>query len=170
MQSATDAGKNARPTPAWVPGIRFEEAMVYAVQAHARQARKGSTIPYLAHLFAVAALVIEDGGSEDEAMRPLIRAYGGPGESRRDGRCERCAAIAAPLALDGRGIYASEGRQSLHETRVRVRRPLARADDGRAPKGSHLTLPRLGRWRAAQGVPARLEPRRGTLPFPAAYT
>ncbi len=50
---------------------RFEDALVYAVQAHAGQLRKGTEIPYAAHLLAVAALVLEDGGDEDEADRQL---------------------------------------------------------------------------------------------------
>ena len=58
--------------PKWIPGPRFEDAVVYAIRAHAHQARKGSTIPYLAHLFAVASLVMEDGGSEDETIAALL--------------------------------------------------------------------------------------------------
>ncbi|HEY7425658.1 MAG TPA: HD domain-containing protein [Gemmataceae bacterium] len=53
------------------PGLnteRFGNALVYAAQLHARQVRKGTTIPYVAHLLAVAAILLEDGGSEDEAM------------------------------------------------------------------------------------------------------
>jgi (p)ppGpp synthase/HD superfamily hydrolase len=75
MQSATDTRK-ARLGPAWIPSARFEEAIVYAVRAHAQQARKGGTIPYLAHLLAVAALVIEDGGSEDETIAALLHDAG----------------------------------------------------------------------------------------------
>ena len=51
---------------------RFEQALVYAFQLHARQLRKGSHIPYIAHLLGVTALVLEDGGSEDEAIAALL--------------------------------------------------------------------------------------------------
>ncbi len=51
---------------------RFEEALVYATQLHARQKRKGTHIPYVAHLLSVAALVLEDGGDEDEAIAALL--------------------------------------------------------------------------------------------------
>ena len=51
---------------------RFEDALLYAAQLHAGQERKGSGIPYVAHLLSVAALVIEDGGSEDEAIAALL--------------------------------------------------------------------------------------------------
>ena len=58
--------------PAWIPGARFEDALLYATRAHAHQARKGGTVPYLAHLFAVASLVMEDGGTEDETIAALL--------------------------------------------------------------------------------------------------
>ena len=47
---------------------RYAEAMSYAMTLHNTQTRKGSTIPYVAHLQAVAALVLEMGGTEDEAI------------------------------------------------------------------------------------------------------
>ena len=51
---------------------RFEDALVYATRLHARQERKGTAIPYLSHLLAVTALVLEDGGDEDEAIAALL--------------------------------------------------------------------------------------------------
>jgi (p)ppGpp synthase/HD superfamily hydrolase len=51
---------------------RFQEALLYAAKLHARQRRKRSNIPYLAHLLAVTALVLEDGGDEDEAIAALL--------------------------------------------------------------------------------------------------
>ncbi len=51
---------------------RFEEALIYALRLHAGQVRKGSGTPYFAHLMSVAALVIEDGGDEDEAIAGLL--------------------------------------------------------------------------------------------------
>jgi GTP pyrophosphokinase len=51
---------------------RFEDALVYAHQLHARQKRKGTHIPYIAHLLAVTATVIENGGTEDEAIAALL--------------------------------------------------------------------------------------------------
>jgi len=56
----------------WEPGQRFSEALAFAVEAHSTQLRKGSETPYIAHLMSVAALVIEDGGSEDEAIAALL--------------------------------------------------------------------------------------------------
>ncbi|MGF1979749.1 MAG: HD domain-containing protein [Nostoc sp. CmiSLP01] len=51
---------------------RFESALVYATRLHANQVRKGSDIPYVSHLLSVAALVLEDGGNEDEAIAALL--------------------------------------------------------------------------------------------------
>ncbi len=51
---------------------RFEEAITFATQLHAKQLRKGTTIPYIAHLLAVTALVLENGGDEDEAIAALL--------------------------------------------------------------------------------------------------
>ena len=61
---------------------RFENALVFAAQLHREQRRKGSNVPYVSHLLAVAALVIEHGGDEDEAIAALlhdaIEDQGGP--------------------------------------------------------------------------------------------
>ncbi|MEO5559375.1 MAG: HD domain-containing protein [Dokdonella sp.] len=51
---------------------RFTRAVDYARIAHAAQVRKGSDIPYLYHLLGVASLVIEFGGSEDQAIAGLL--------------------------------------------------------------------------------------------------
>ena len=51
---------------------RFEEALVFAARLHANQTRKRSHVPYIAHLLGVAGIVLEDGGSEDEAIAALL--------------------------------------------------------------------------------------------------
>ncbi len=51
---------------------RFEEALVFAFRLHAQERRKGSGVPYVAHLLGVVALVLEDGGDEDEAIAALL--------------------------------------------------------------------------------------------------
>jgi (p)ppGpp synthase/HD superfamily hydrolase len=51
---------------------RFDRALVYATHVHAGQVRKGTPIPYVAHLLAVAALVLEHGGDEDQAVAALL--------------------------------------------------------------------------------------------------
>jgi len=51
---------------------RFEEALQYAARLHGKQVRKGTPIPYVSHLLAVTAIVLEDGGNEDEAIAALL--------------------------------------------------------------------------------------------------
>lgn len=51
---------------------RFERALVFAAQLHREQTRKGTAVPYVSHLLAVAAIVIEHGGNEDEAIAALL--------------------------------------------------------------------------------------------------
>jgi GTP pyrophosphokinase len=53
-------------------GERFEAAVRYAMSAHGDQLRKGSGTPYLSHLLAVASLVLDDGGEEDDAIAALL--------------------------------------------------------------------------------------------------
>jgi (p)ppGpp synthase/HD superfamily hydrolase len=53
-------------------GARFEDALQYATRLHARQTRKGTSIPYVSHLMSVCALVLEDGGDEDQAVAALL--------------------------------------------------------------------------------------------------
>lgn len=51
---------------------RFLDALTYAVKLHGADVRKGTTIPYVAHLLSVCSLVLVDGGSEDEAVAALL--------------------------------------------------------------------------------------------------
>lgn len=51
---------------------RFDRALQYATAHHARQLRKGTPVPYVAHLLAVASLVLEMHGDEDEAIGALL--------------------------------------------------------------------------------------------------
>jgi (p)ppGpp synthase/HD superfamily hydrolase len=58
--------------PAVVVGDRFVAAVAEAVRLHAHQARKSSSVPYVSHLLAVAGLVLEHGGDEDQAIAALL--------------------------------------------------------------------------------------------------
>jgi (p)ppGpp synthase/HD superfamily hydrolase len=61
---------------------QFSKALVYAELKHHNQVRKGGDIPYIGHLLAVAGLVINDGGSEAQAIAALlhdaVEDQGGP--------------------------------------------------------------------------------------------
>jgi (p)ppGpp synthase/HD superfamily hydrolase len=53
-------------------GPRLQRAFRYAAEKHAGQTRKQSAVPYISHLMAVAALVLEAGGDEDMAIAALL--------------------------------------------------------------------------------------------------
>src|ERR1035441_6551219 len=51
---------------------RFDTALQFASGLHHQQPRKGVSIPYVAHLISVCALVLEAGGDEDQAIAGLL--------------------------------------------------------------------------------------------------
>ena len=51
---------------------RFDRALQLAHDLHRRQPRKKSDVPYIAHLLAVTAIVLENGGDEDTAIAALL--------------------------------------------------------------------------------------------------
>jgi (p)ppGpp synthase/HD superfamily hydrolase len=51
---------------------RYDDALVLAHSWHRTQGRKGTGTPYVAHLLSVSALVLEHGGTEDEAVAGLL--------------------------------------------------------------------------------------------------
>jgi (p)ppGpp synthase/HD superfamily hydrolase len=51
---------------------RLTDASALAFRIHAEQRRKGTSIPYVSHLLAVAAIVLEHGGDEDQACAGLL--------------------------------------------------------------------------------------------------
>ena len=81
------------------PGPRFGEALAYASQLHALQKRKRVETPYVAHLLAVAAIVLEHGGDEDEAIAALLHdaVEDQGGAPRLNEICERFGAVVAEI-------------------------------------------------------------------------
>jgi (p)ppGpp synthase/HD superfamily hydrolase len=53
-------------------GPKFKEALEVAISVHAGQVRKGTSIPYVAHLMAVCSLVLSNDGSEEQAIAALL--------------------------------------------------------------------------------------------------
>lgn len=53
-------------------GKRFTRALSLAVEWHGAQTRKGVPIPYMSHLMTVSSIVMEHGGTEDEAIAALF--------------------------------------------------------------------------------------------------
>lgn len=110
---------------------RFERAFALACEVHAIQVRKGTTIPYLAHLLAVTALVLEAGGGEDCAIAALLHDSV---EDSRDGKAmldrirsdfgDRVAAIVAACsdatAIPGRPKPDWRPRKEAHLEHLRA--------------------------------------------------
>lgn len=77
---------------------RFDQALQYATLIHAGQKRKGTEIPYVSHLLAVASIALEYGATEDEAIGALLHDAGedaGGAERIDDIRCRFGDAVAA---------------------------------------------------------------------------
>jgi len=51
---------------------RLAEGVTYALEIHAEQLRKGSSVPYVSHLLGVAGLVLEHGGDEEQAIAAML--------------------------------------------------------------------------------------------------
>jgi len=51
---------------------KFDEALQLASHLHREQARKGTQVPYIAHVLGVTALVLEYGGTETQAIGALL--------------------------------------------------------------------------------------------------
>lgn len=60
------------PAPSPLLSERFDRAVQRALDLHRTDLRKHTSVPYASHLLGVAALVLEDGGSEDEAIAALL--------------------------------------------------------------------------------------------------
>ncbi len=78
---------------------RFEEALQYAAQIHATQSRKGTEIPYIAHLLGVASIALEYGASEEEAIGALLHdaAEDAGGRARLDDIRQRFGSAVAVI-------------------------------------------------------------------------
>jgi GTP pyrophosphokinase len=71
---------------------RFQRALAFAAAIHRGQVRKGTEVPYVSHLLAVCAIVLEHGASEDEAIAALLHdaiedqaeSHGGAAELRAE--------------------------------------------------------------------------------------
>jgi (p)ppGpp synthase/HD superfamily hydrolase len=51
---------------------RYKKALSFAFDLHKDDRRKGKDTPYIAHLLSVSAMVMDDGGTEDEAISGLL--------------------------------------------------------------------------------------------------
>ena len=110
---------------------RFTEAVDYARIAHAKQVRKGSGIPYLYHLLGVASLVLEYGGTEDQAIAGLLH------DVLEDCGAEHEEAIRAKFG-DTVADIVKDCTDGTAETKAAATTPEAKREDWRLRKLSYL--------------------------------
>lgn len=86
----------------------YDEALALAASIHREQQRKGSHVAYLSHLITVSALVLEDDGTEDQAIAGLLHdaiedgpQYAGEEIERRFGAGVRAIVAACSDGLPG---------------------------------------------------------------------
>lgn len=107
------------------PGPRFASAVEWAIELHGNQTRKGTGVPYVAHLVEVAALVLHDGGTESEAIAGLLHdAIEDAGVKpkqirRRYGRKVSRTVKACTETIDGKLPRASKAPRDASTWRVR---------------------------------------------------
>ncbi len=103
-------------TPLLTP--RFDDALHYAIAHHARQLRKGTPVPYAAHLLAVASLVLEMHGDEDEAIGGLLHDVvedGGGPEALAHIEQHFGAAVAEIVLANSDSVTGAEERAPWYE-------------------------------------------------------
>ena len=61
-----------RPRPKLLWNARLDRAVAYAGKVHKRHKRKGTTIPYIAHLLDVASVALKHSATEDEVVAALL--------------------------------------------------------------------------------------------------
>ena len=115
-------------------GPRLQRAFRYAAKWHDGQARKGTAVPYLSHLMAVASLVLEAGGDEEMAISALlhdvvedcggmprlreIRRQFGPRVARIVKGCTDSFTLPKPEWIERKKDYLREVKHADRETRL----------------------------------------------------
>jgi len=121
----------AEELPSAVLTGRFTEAVRWASHLHADQSRKGTRIAYVAHLLAVASLVLEDGGTEEEAIAGVLHDVI---EDCHVSEAEIRARFGAPVAE--LVVACSERREPGQSWEERKQRYLTHLSDDQLSKGA----------------------------------
>lgn len=102
--------------PTAVLTARFSEAVRWASHLHADQCRKGTHIAYVSHLLGVASLVLEDGGTEEEAIAGVLHDAI---EDRGASEAEIRARFGSPVAEIVVECTDTGGRRDASEWKLR---------------------------------------------------
>jgi (p)ppGpp synthase/HD superfamily hydrolase len=97
---------------------RFDAALHFATRHHARQLRKGTPVPYTAHVLAAASLVLEMHGDEDEAIAALLHDVvedGGGSAALADIREQFGAAVADVVLANSDSVDEGDVKGSWWE-------------------------------------------------------
>ena len=109
---------------------RYADAVRYACDVHSQQVRKGTQVPYVAHLIGVSSLVLEAGADEDLAIAALLHdaAEDHGGESRLDDIEQRFGTRVAAIVRDCSDSLVPDGA-AKDDWETRKRDHLARLVD-----------------------------------------
>jgi (p)ppGpp synthase/HD superfamily hydrolase len=93
------------------PQTAFERALLLALRLHGDDVRKATAIPYLAHLLAVTGLVVEQGGTEEQAVAALLHdaAEDHGGQSTLDSLHDQFGATVARIVAACSDALPEEG-------------------------------------------------------------
>jgi (p)ppGpp synthase/HD superfamily hydrolase len=120
--------------PTAVLGARFSEAVRWASMLHADQCRKGTAIAYISHLLGVVSLVLEDGGSEEDAIAAVLHdAVEDCAVPRAEIRARFGDTIAAVVAACS---DMSEGPRDATDWRTRKEHYLEHLEHDELPEGT----------------------------------
>jgi (p)ppGpp synthase/HD superfamily hydrolase len=112
---------------------RFAEAVRWASHLHADQARKGTRIAYVSHLLAVSSLVLEDGGTEEEAIAGVLHDTI---EDRQVAEAEIRARFGAPVAEIVVACSDEGGPRDESDWQARKQAYLAHLEHAELPTGA----------------------------------
>lgn len=109
---------------------RFRDALAYVLDLHGSQRRKGSATPYISHLLAVAAKVMEDTQNEDVVIAALLHdaIEDQGGEATRSEIRERFGARVESLVV-GCSDHLGGAKRPWRERKENFIRRLEEADE-----------------------------------------
>jgi len=127
-------------------GPRFVAALDWALELHGTQRKKGSDVPYVAHLLAVAGLVLDDGGSEKQAAAALLHdaledtgATAAEVRERFGRKVARIVVACTDVPVDAkhgkRGKHGNAAERDASTWRDRKERSIAKLQDPATPRG-----------------------------------